>query len=122
MTQTERRTDPNNRPTREFLFEEDPRLEMCHAVTLEALPSGDVLAAWFWGAAEGSGDTAIWLVRRTASGWQKPVKVADREGAPHWNPVLFLSPDDRVYLYYKIGKNISEWQTWFLGSADDGLT
>ena len=122
MTHREHATDLNNTPNREFLFEEDPHIEMCHAVTLTRLPSGDVLATWFWGTAEGNGDTAVWLARRTASGWQKPVKVADRAGAPHWNPVLFRSPDGRIYLFYKIGKNISEWQTWFLVSADNGLS
>jgi predicted neuraminidase len=95
---------------------------MCHAATLAALPSGDVLVSWFWGTAEGSADTSIWLSRRTASGWQVPVKVTDREATPHWNPVLFLAPDGTVYLYYKIGKKISEWQTWCIASVDGGLT
>jgi predicted neuraminidase len=50
------------------------------------------------------------------------VKVADSEALPHWNPVLFLAPDGTVYLYYKVGKSIPDWQTWFITSADGGQT
>lgn len=122
MAQAEDTTSGRSQLNREFIFSENPQRAMCHAASLVALASGDFLACWFWGSAEGSEDTAIWLSRRTSpTVWLEPVKVADGT-LPHWNPVLFLAPNGTVYLYYKVGKNIPDWQTWFISSVDGGQT
>jgi predicted neuraminidase len=107
---------------REFVFEEGRSTANCHAATLVALPSGDVLAAWFEGAGEGSLDTAIWLARRVGSKWAERLKIADLGPIPHWNPVLFLPPGGAVHLFFKVGKRISEWQTWLVVSEDGGAS
>ncbi|MDF2723804.1 MAG: hypothetical protein K0Q59_3479 [Paenibacillus sp.] len=107
---------------REYVFADDVEFESCHASTLLAWPSGDVLAAWFAGTREGADDVAIWTSRRTEGVWTAPVKVADEEGEPHWNPVLFRDPDGNVWLFYKVGKTIESWKTMVLLSEDDGLT
>ncbi|MCS7459755.1 exo-alpha-sialidase [Paenibacillus doosanensis] len=107
---------------KEFIFEEDRPFPSCHASTLEVLPGGEIIAAWFGGTAEKAGDVAIWVSRRNLEGWTAPVKAADREGVPHWNPVLFLRPDGVLQLYYKVGHSIAEWVTMVMYSEDQGIT
>lgn len=105
---------------REMLFGEQAPFDSCHAATVEALPGGELVAAWFAGTREGADDVAIWSARRTADGWTEPVKVADEEGEPHWNPVLFRDTDGTVWLFYKVGKEICSWRTMVLQSEDGG--
>ncbi len=107
---------------KEFIFEDKRPFGSCHASTLAVLPNGDTLAAWFGGSQEGAEDVAIWFAKRTGGKWSYPLKAADREGIPHWNPVLFLSHDRSVFLFYKIGHRIREWSTMFTVSTDDGET
>lgn len=107
---------------KEFIFEEDRPFLSCHASTVALLPDGEVLAAWFGGTRERAGDVAIWLSRRGKVGWADPVKVADEEGVPHWNPVLFRRDDGVIILYYKVGSSIAEWRTLVISSSDNGYT
>lgn len=107
---------------KEFLFEDERPFASCHASTLDVLPDGTVVAAWFGGSREGAPDVAIWFARRTDRGWSEPVKVADEEGVPHWNPVLYLRPDGRLLLFYKAGARIAEWFTRVIASDDGGLS
>lgn len=107
---------------KEFIFEEDRPFASCHASTLVVLPDGDVLAAWFGGSREGAPDVAIWTARRTDGGWSAPVKVADEEGLPHWNPVLYLRPDGKLLLFYKVGPRVAEWHTRIIHSDDNGFS
>jgi predicted neuraminidase len=107
---------------KEFIFEDDRPFRSCHASTLLVLPDGDVVAAWFGGERERADDVAIWFSRRTAAGWTPPQVAADREGIPHWNPVLYRRDDGVLVLYYKIGHKISDWITMFVRSDDDGRT
>ncbi|MBD2868536.1 sialidase family protein [Paenibacillus arenilitoris] len=108
--------------TKEYLFEEDRPFRSCHASTLVALPDGTVVAAWFGGSREGAGDVAIWASRRADGVWTEPRKLADKEGMPHWNPVLFRRDDGTILLFYKIGERISSWTTMVMTSPDGGLT
>ena len=39
-----------------------------------------------------------------------------------WNPVLFRKEDGKIILFYKVGKLISEWVTWYMESEDEGHT
>lgn len=110
------------KPVKEFIFGDERPFASCHASTLVVLPNGDVLAAWFGGSRESAPDVAIWMARRTADGWGEPVKAADEEGVPHWNPVLYRRTDGRLLLFYKVGAKISEWHTRILTSNDDGAT
>lgn len=105
---------------KEFIFEDDRPFLSCHASTLELLPNGEVIAAWFGGTKEKAGDVAIWISRRGKEGWGPPVKVADEEQVPHWNPVLFRRADGVLFLYYKIGTEIAEWETRVMQSTDNG--
>ncbi|MBD0378628.1 exo-alpha-sialidase [Paenibacillus sp. WST5] len=107
---------------KEFIFEEDRPFPSCHASTLELLPGGDIIAAWFGGTKEKAGDVAIWMSRRVGGGWTSPVKAADQEDIPHWNPVLFRRGDGILFLYYKVGVSIAEWVTMVMRSTDNGFT
>lgn len=106
----------------EFIFEEERPFKSCHASTLVILPNGSIVASWFGGSREGADDVAIWVSKRQGEKWSYPVKVADINGIPHWNPVLFQRKDGRIILFYKVGKKISEWYTLFIYSDDGGQT
>lgn len=105
----------------EHLFEPASFFPQCHASTVEVLPDGTPAAAWFAGSHEKAADAAIWFSRRTGGCWQKPVKIADAEGEPCWNPVLFYN-GDALLLYYKTGHEITGWRTYIAESLDGGLS
>jgi predicted neuraminidase len=107
---------------REFIFQDRRPFASCHASTLVVLANNEILVAWFGGSKEGADDVAIWMSRRVQGKWQSPTKVADREGIPHWNPVLFQGQDGTIFLFYKVGHKIKEWQTMVMISEDEGHT
>ena len=105
----------------QHIFEQETQFAQCHASTLCLLPDGSVAAAWFGGTHEKAPDVAIWFSRRINGAWSEPVKVADAENIPCWNPVLF--PEGRrLLLFYKVGKEIPGWQTFVKESADYGAS
>lgn len=108
--------------TKEFVFTPDTIAPSCHASTVLPLPSGIVLSAFFAGEKEGADDVRIWVVRREGDKWQEPYCIPFEGDIPHWNPVLDLRNDGTVCLYYKIGKGIQEWRTYFVLSKDEGKT
>jgi len=107
---------------KEYIYTEDREFQSGHASTLVKLPGGDILAAWFGGSWEKAPDVAIWMARRTNSGWQKPYIIADTRGVALWNPVLFCRDDGRIMLFYKEGVTIPEWRTMVKYSDDNGET
>lgn len=92
-----------------------------HASTIECLSDGTLVAAWFGGTKEKHDDVAIWCSRYKNGVWEPQRKAADVADVPCWNPVLF-DAGDRLVLYYKVGKTIQEWQTYFVESYDGGVT
>ena len=92
----------------QHIFESERYFDQCHASTVEVLPDGTPVAAWFGGRHEKSPDVAIWFSRRMGGEWTPPVRVADVEGVPCWNPVLFCD-GHRTLLFYTVGKEISRW-------------
>lgn len=107
---------------KEFIFETDVGFESCHASTLVELPDGDVLAAWFGGKEEGDPSVRIWMSRRSGGSWSKPAIVAQEEGVPCWNPVLYLDAKQRVWLFYKAGPSPEQWSGIYVISTDGGRT
>lgn len=107
---------------KEFIFKEGKYFPQCHASTLLHLRNGQFLAAWFAGKEEKNDDVGIWLSRRVKGKWDAPKQVAKIRDDPHWNPVLFQSPEGRIYLYFKVGKQIPRWETWVQYSDDLGKT
>lgn len=107
---------------KEFIFEQEKFFPQCHASTLALLENGDIVASWFGGTHEKHPDVAIWLSRRQNGKWSDPVKIADKEDIPCWNPVLFNSPQGKLFLFYKVGKTIPNWKTMVMTSDDGGFT
>ena len=91
----------------------------CHASSIVVLPDGGRLVAFFAGAREGAGDTAIWLSRWDGAGWGSPARIMAQDGVAHWNPVLHAE-GDRVWLFYKVGPTVHDWTTRVALSGDAG--
>ncbi len=105
----------------EFIYPPKSVTESCHASTVLSLSNVTVVAAWFGGSKEGNDDVKIWVSVRENGKWCAPYSVAvDGKPLPHWNPVLFLRGNGEIILYFKYGKPIPEWVTYFAVSKDGG--
>ena len=91
----------------------------CHASTVVRTGDG-VLIAWFGGTAEKSPDVGIYAARGANGVFGTPVRVSREEGTAHWNPVLWKRADGTAVLYYKVGAEIRDWETFVTESADEG--
>lgn len=109
-------------PIKDFIFGDDRPFPQCHASTLLRLDDGQFLVAWFGGTEEKDDDVGIWLSKGRPGNWSDPVEVAKIRNDPHWNPVLFQSPEGEAYLFFKVGKVIDQWETWLKTSQDGGET
>ncbi len=107
---------------KEMIFDEKKPTLNCHASTVLPLPDGEILAAWFGGTQESDNDVDIWLSIRSTGKWCEPQRITADENMPHWNPVLFLRLDGTVCLFFKVGKKVRFWHTWFSTSKDNGRT
>ena len=106
---------------KEFIYPPKTVTNSCHASTVLPLSDGSVVAAWFGGSAEGNNDVKIWVSIRENGKWSQPCSVSvDGEPLPHWNPVLFLRENGEIILYFKYGKPIPNWVTYFCVSKDGG--
>lgn len=94
----------------------------CHASNLVKLPDGSLAAAWFSGTKEGADDVVIRFTRQRPGSreWTRPTTIAAHPGVPCWNPVLFVSADGSLTLFYKAAKRIPDWEGWFRRSVDGG--
>lgn len=106
----------------EHIFGDDRPFPQCHASTMISLENGNYLAAWFAGSHEKNDDVGIWMAEGRPGSWSKPYLAVKVRQDPHWNPVLFKGPRGRVYLYFKVGKEIDHWETWVQHSDDQGRT
>lgn len=106
---------------KEFIYPPKTVTDSCHASTVLPLSDGSVVAAWFGGTKEGNDDVKIWVSVREHGKWAQPYSVAvDGESLPHWNPVLFLRENGEIILYFKYGKPIPKWVTYYCISKDGG--
>src|SRR6516162_8603258 len=102
-----------------FIFEKAP-FASCHASTIVETEAGRFLAAWFGGRREGAADVRIWLARYDGKRWSTPEMVAEEKGFPCWNPVLFRSRSNTVFLFYKAGPGPMTWTGFVRRSSDNG--
>lgn len=121
---------------KQFIYKAEPG-RMVHASCLAALPDGRLLCTWFGGSREGAADTEIYFsVGHTVradiplpeaggdeSGmhcdWDAPVCLT-HEPEACWNPVLLVY-HEYVYLFYKTGNRIADWQTKVMVARTDTL-
>lgn len=100
----------------ELIFEKGKFFDSCHASTI--LKHGEkLLCAWFGGSAEGKDDVRIYLSVNAQGKWSDPRQMTFTEDIPCWNPVLF-EYDGTIFLFYKVGKKIPQWQTFYMTSTD----
>jgi len=100
--------------SQELIFNiNNPPAPSCHASTV-AFHEGRFYAAWFGGTDEGANDVGIWISNKEKDRevWNAPIVISSSQNIPHWNPVLF-SFKEKLFLYYKKGFSIPEWQTHF---------
>ena len=90
----------------------------CHASTVVELPDGSLMSAWFGGKSEGDNDVAIWRACFREGKWGAPERAAKVADVAHWNPVLFRDPSQGVFLFFKVGKEIDFWRTYWMKSTD----
>lgn len=105
----------------------NPVTAASHASTLVELEPNTLLAAWFGGKYEGAKDVSIYISSYKEQKWSAPKKlieplIKDGDTLPCWNPVLFKSKSQNLYLFYKVGKNPREWFGAMIVSKDDGKT
>lgn len=105
-----------------FIFGEDRPFAQCHASTILRTKDGKFLVAWFGGTHEKHDDVGIWLSKGEPDNWSAPVEVAKIREDAHWNPVLFQDPSGTITLFFKVGKTIDFWETWYQVSNDQGET
>ncbi|WP_154856236.1 sialidase family protein [Cyclobacterium xiamenense] len=106
----------------EHIFTDDRPFAQCHASTMIPLGEEKYLVAWFAGSHEKHDDVGIWTAKGKPGNWSEPQLLVKVRNDPHWNPVLFNAPDGKVYLYFKVGKEIDFWETWVQVSEDGGET
>lgn len=73
-----------------------------HAANLLSLPNGDLLCTWFAGTQEGISDISILCsrLRKNKNEWELEVKLSDDPERSEQNPVLFLDPDNTLWLLW----------------------
>ena len=101
-----------------YIFQENPEAPSCHASTLLPLPDGRILTAWFAGDHESADDVGIWTSVLKDGIWSAPHRVSPETDVAHWNPVLHLTKDGTIILYYKYGPKICSWVTKYMTSPD----
>ncbi|MEO6173721.1 MAG: sialidase family protein [Flavobacterium circumlabens] len=105
----------------------EPVTNNSHAATLVEIKPNQIMAAWFGGKYEGAKDVGIYFSVYKDKKWSVPqnlVQPAIIKGdtLPCWNPVLFKSKSQNLYLFYKVGKNPREWFGAMITSKDNGAT
>ena len=107
---------------KDFVFGDDRPFAQCHASTVLRTADGKFLVAWFGGTHEKHDDVGIWLSKGEPGNWSPPKEIAKIREDAHWNPVLFKDPNGTITLFFKVGKTIDFWETWFQVSNDNGET
>jgi predicted neuraminidase len=86
--------------------------EHTHGSSIVQLPNGDLLAAWFQGSGERTADDVRVMGSRQKKGantWATPFLMADTKGIPDCNPVLFLSKEGKLFLFW-VAVQANQWQ------------
>lgn len=104
-----------------------PVTDNSHAATLVELKPNQLMAAWFGGKYEGAKDVGIYFSVYNQKKWSVPQLIIppliiQKDTLPCWNPVLFKSKSENLYLFYKVGKNPREWFGGMVISKDNGVS
>ncbi|MBI2421353.1 MAG: exo-alpha-sialidase [Candidatus Hydrogenedentes bacterium] len=83
-----------------------------HGSSIVQSADGSLLATWFYGAGERTAnDVRLQGARRRAddNGWSPVFDMADTPDHPDCNPVLFLDPDQKLWLFW-IAVQSNRWE------------
>jgi predicted neuraminidase len=106
----------------DFVFGDERPFAQCHASTVVEAADGTLLCAWFGGTEEKNPDVGVWLSRYAGGSWTAPERGAKVSETAHWNPVLFRDAENTIYLFFKVGLDVPQWQTYWMKSTDHGKT
>lgn len=106
---------------------DEPVTPNSHAATLVEIKPNQIMAAWFGGKYEGAKDVGIYFSVYKDKKWSAPQNlippaIIKGDTLPCWNPVVFKSKSENLYLFYKVGKNPREWFGAMITSKDNGET
>ncbi len=88
-----------------------PNPQHNHGSSIVETPDGDLLACWFHGSGERTADDVVVQgarKRRGESDWCDPFVMADTQDLPDCNPVLFVDPAGRLWLFW-IAVQHNDW-------------
>jgi predicted neuraminidase len=94
----------------EFIF--PPQSQHVHSSSIVECPNGDLLVCWFQGSGERKAvDVRIRGARRPrgAAAWSPVFEMADTPNLADCNPVLFVDPDDKLWLFW-IAVQAKRWE------------
>lgn len=95
-----------------------------HASFIEALPSGELIIAWFSGTKEGQNDVSIYVARLPVGSdqWTNASLVSRRDGYSNQNPVIYFDPSTKIinlwHSQQPADKGESDANVWYLKSTD----
>ena len=81
-----------------------------------------MVVAWFAGSRESDPDVAIYGSSYVQGQWRPPAPWSKVNDLAHWNPVLFQPPGGPLTLFFKVGADCAEWQTYVCHSVDGGTS
>ncbi|MBI2421354.1 MAG: exo-alpha-sialidase [Candidatus Hydrogenedentes bacterium] len=98
----------NSSPAQEALLQpESPIFPLqdkhVHSSSIVECPNGDFLATWFYGSGERSAnDVKVQGARlkKGATDWSPVFDMADTPNLPDCNPVLFIDPQEKLWLFW----------------------
>lgn len=97
-----------------------------HAANLLPLPDGSLMCVWFGGTQEGIADISVWGSRLLPGQrqWCDAVKLSHDDTRSEQNPVLFLAPDNVLWLLWtaQVSGNQDTAIVRYRQSTDFGLT
>jgi predicted neuraminidase len=98
-----------------------------HAANLIALPNGDLLCTYYAGIYErGSGESIVLArLKNGSKKWTEPAVVSYHEDWANQNPLLFLAPDNTLWLFHTTqrgGHDQTKDLVYGLKSVDQGYT
>lgn len=86
------------------IFQQLPDRPLAHCATLQALPDGTLLAAWFGGTYETAPDVAILAARRAPGDahWSAPQVIVERPGHALGQPVFLSRAQGDLWLFFVV--------------------
>jgi alpha-L-rhamnosidase len=118
---------PQFKVVRTEFVEPAPSVAEVHASNIIEAADGTLVCAWFGGTKEGNPDVTVWVSRYVGGQWTPGVSVADGVQAARlryaaYNPVMHCTPEGRIWMFFKVGKDPESWWGESMYSDDNGIS